>query len=372
MLELPDSRGGAVNLAHEEAFLADIVEHRDDVRVRLIYADWLEERGQSRRADFIRLQIELASDQLSDERRGYLLAQEQEILAHHEHEWRSQLPQLDGVTWEEFSRGFVESVFVETVEAFERQAEAIFAAAPICRLRIGLLDVDSTIRLARLPQLARLTELNVGNNPSMGRGIHALMASPHLSNLRVLLLHYNDLGDHAMAVADSSAFTQLTELYLSGNQLTDHVVARLARCRWLSKLQALDLRDNQLNDGGICSLTFHGLCLNLKTFWLVNNQLREGAAWALAASIYLPTLNQLYLNYNPIGSEGASAFAESRESISLQELDLRHCGIGNVGGLALAESPYCEALDRLWLGGNRLGSATLTALRRRFGARLRL
>lgn len=42
----------------DEAFLADIIAHPDDNNLRLIYADWLEERGDPRAA-FLRTEAEL-------------------------------------------------------------------------------------------------------------------------------------------------------------------------------------------------------------------------------------------------------------------------------------------------------------------------
>lgn len=44
----------------EAAFLADIIEHPDCDTRRLIYADWLSDHGQEKRAEFIRVQIELS------------------------------------------------------------------------------------------------------------------------------------------------------------------------------------------------------------------------------------------------------------------------------------------------------------------------
>lgn len=46
---------------YSDAFLADILEHPKDDTPRLIYADWLEEHGESERAAFIRVQCELAT-----------------------------------------------------------------------------------------------------------------------------------------------------------------------------------------------------------------------------------------------------------------------------------------------------------------------
>jgi uncharacterized protein (TIGR02996 family) len=47
-------------LTMPEAFLQDVIEHRDDDMPRLVCADWLEERGEGVRAEFIRVQCELA------------------------------------------------------------------------------------------------------------------------------------------------------------------------------------------------------------------------------------------------------------------------------------------------------------------------
>ena len=44
-----------------KSFLEDILAHPDDDTPRLIFADWLDEQGDSARAEFIRVQIERAS-----------------------------------------------------------------------------------------------------------------------------------------------------------------------------------------------------------------------------------------------------------------------------------------------------------------------
>jgi uncharacterized protein (TIGR02996 family) len=48
-------------MTHHNGFLQDIIEHPEDDAPRLIYADWLEEHGDSDRAEFIRVQCELAA-----------------------------------------------------------------------------------------------------------------------------------------------------------------------------------------------------------------------------------------------------------------------------------------------------------------------
>ena len=50
-----------LDTATDTAFLRTILADPDDDAPRLIYADWLDENGDSDRAEFIRLQVRLAS-----------------------------------------------------------------------------------------------------------------------------------------------------------------------------------------------------------------------------------------------------------------------------------------------------------------------
>ncbi|MFM7151837.1 MAG: TIGR02996 domain-containing protein, partial [Gemmataceae bacterium] len=106
----------------EDAFLATIREHPYDDAPRLIFADWLEDHGDPDRATFIRLQVDRARCKPHDLRQRKLLALEEPLLHEHEHRWRETLPHLDGVTWEDFSRGFVEGVFVPDVDTLLRHS----------------------------------------------------------------------------------------------------------------------------------------------------------------------------------------------------------------------------------------------------------
>src|SRR5262245_37079412 len=51
---------GGRRMVEEEGLLQEIVTHPEDDAPRLVYADWLEDHGQPQRAEFIRLQIEVA------------------------------------------------------------------------------------------------------------------------------------------------------------------------------------------------------------------------------------------------------------------------------------------------------------------------
>jgi hypothetical protein len=75
----------------------------------LIYADWLEDHGQSERAEFIRVQIALATLPEPDSLRWQgLEARERQLLQEHEQEWAGPPPRI--VTEWAFERGFLAGV----------------------------------------------------------------------------------------------------------------------------------------------------------------------------------------------------------------------------------------------------------------------
>jgi uncharacterized protein (TIGR02996 family) len=361
-------------LTHDEAFLEDICADSADDATRLIYADWLDDHDDPARAEFIRVQVERRRLPADDARQAALVTRELALLQEHEAGWRADLPALDGVNWEDFSGGFVEAAFVNSVDVFLRQSAALFAAAPIRRLQIGRIDAADALILSECADLSRLTELNVGNNPTLGPvGVNTLTYSPHLANLRALLLHNNDLGNETMGdLAESPFMRNLEELYLAGNNFDDgDVTFLLAESDW-SNLAELDLRDNRIGDAGAEAIGSSSCLPALSTLYLVNNRIGPAGAAALAWAEGLPRLARLYLNYNPLGNDGAVAFALSGRREALRDLDLRQADIGDAGGQALADSGPLDGLEMLWVRGNHFRRGTVTALRQRYGDRLRI
>src|SRR4051812_50139153 len=70
----------------DAAFLRAIRDRPADDLPRLVYADYLDERGDPR-GEFIRLQVRRPSLAADDPRRHELLAREHELLRAHEEEW---------------------------------------------------------------------------------------------------------------------------------------------------------------------------------------------------------------------------------------------------------------------------------------------
>src|SRR5262249_7676147 len=74
----------------DKAFLADVAEHPDDDAPRLVYADWLEDNGDPDRAEFIRVQVELARPRLrgGSKRRRELQKREKNLFDEHGTRWK--------------------------------------------------------------------------------------------------------------------------------------------------------------------------------------------------------------------------------------------------------------------------------------------
>jgi uncharacterized protein (TIGR02996 family) len=168
----------------EEAFLQAVIESPDDDTPRLVYSDWLEENGDPKRAEFIRVQCELARLTEPGERSQQLRWREQALLQRYGPAWAS--PFRKRVQGWEFRRGFVEKV-TTTVPMFVTRARNLSCLAPVRAV---------TFRNAR-GQLGRLAGLVAGMKrvreidfvPDDGfrdEDVRLLTASPHLGGLKNL------------------------------------------------------------------------------------------------------------------------------------------------------------------------------------------
>src|SRR3954471_11402384 len=162
----------------DAAFLAAIRDRPDDDLPRLVYADYLDERGDPR-GEFIRLQIERARLPADDPRRYNLLAREQELLRLHEEEWLGPLAEI--VSSHEFRRGLITRVLVMT-EAFVADADTLFAWAPIHEVKLR--GAEGWVKtLAEMPHLQWLTALELDYDHLEPAEARLLVGSPHLARL---------------------------------------------------------------------------------------------------------------------------------------------------------------------------------------------
>jgi uncharacterized protein (TIGR02996 family) len=135
-----------------KAFLQEIILHPDDDTPRLVYADWLDEHGDPDRAEFIRIQCELAKGVKDLERRRRL------------RDWQRTFNRGNGYSvWQADEignnrrmiavcrRGFVELVMMPARD-FLLEGDSLFRRAPVREL---ILTVPVRFRGEEWARLAR-------------------------------------------------------------------------------------------------------------------------------------------------------------------------------------------------------------------------
>jgi uncharacterized protein (TIGR02996 family) len=361
----------------DAAFLSAIIEAPDDDGPRLIYADWLEDHGQPERAEFIRVQVELARLPQDDAlgavtRRGELEARERALLRRRERGWLGPLRKR-AKKWK-FRRGFVEEVEVEAGD-FLAHAAAILALAPVRRVDLhrGWGPVEATLRrLAACDGLARLAgvRLAFGYKESSDSTLQALASLPPLlERLEALHAMGGSISEAGLAaVVCSPRLRRLRTLWLSGCGLSGvRGVRPLTESRRLSGLNHLSLHTNAIGDEGVQALAASPNWRSLAALDLARCDAGPAGAAALAGSPHLGGLLALFLSENAVGDEGAAALAGSPQLSGLAALHLRANAITDAGALALADSPHLDSLEILAVADNHISKQAIGRLRARFG-----
>ena len=346
----------------EDAFLRDIRADPDDPGPRLVFADWLEERGDPR-AEFIRLDCELADPGLDDAARRGLISTHRALLGEQRKRCLARLKAL-GVRDIRFWCGLVDRLLIEGT-AFLDRPRTLFQVAPAIRglmLRKIPPDVvsDAMRRLFKLPQLTCLSSLDVAGCGLASGGAEALADSDRSRGLIHLNVSHNFLGGQGLRnLALSAHLTQLVRLNLGDNQLGVSDVRELTRSTVLRQLEDLVLAANRLGDAGIRRLCQAQNMSGLRVLDLSRNDIGTEGLKAWAESPRVLELHSLDLSGNPLGDVAGAVLASSSNSSCLHTLNLAGCHLGAEGCRAVLASPYLQRLVELNLSGNELGSGVL-------------
>jgi uncharacterized protein (TIGR02996 family) len=238
----------------EDVLFQAVLAEPDDDTPRLIYADWLEERGDPR-AEFIRVQCGQANLPffLEDDPR---FKEQQARLRVLSRRWdgalrrrlargplRDQARRRRGLIggWA-YRRGFIEAIAMQ-IGAFLDHAEAVFRqVGPVRYVRFPVRELpgrparspyetrEMILRLSESPYLARLTTLDLHNNHLHDEEAGLLAASPYLVGLRTLDLSHNWITmDGERTLRRSMCLRGLTTLYLANNYPAPYSNGRVRR-----------------------------------------------------------------------------------------------------------------------------------------------
>jgi uncharacterized protein (TIGR02996 family) len=297
-------------MGHEDILLQDVIDTPDDDGPRLQFADWRESQGDIDRAEFIRLQCGLASLRQADPGRAALVRREGELLREHGVEWAEELGPR--VTEWVFRRGFVERVEM----GLETSAGAIVEVlrkAPIRHIRdtTQLCDLDGVVEA--LPYLDRLTGLEFWELYAVeSKLVDELLSSPHLGNLRTLILHHDR----------------------NGNLVPDKVLIKAMASPYRANLEEL-----AVNVDG---------CWRGPSSRLIR---------AMAKSPHLGNLRSLTLSYAALDVTTVDLIARSPALARLERLDLGGCAFTDEVWEAILALPQLSRLRWIRLSRTRLVDA---------------
>jgi uncharacterized protein (TIGR02996 family) len=231
------------------ALLAAYKVNPDDAVRMLVLADWLEEHGDpllAARGEFVRLQSPTRRAAGGKERQD-------ELLRRYSAPWLGPLRAVaETYVWH---HGLLH-LGIEAVALLRAEAQGLTAGdfAWVEGVTVSGLSAAGAEQLAAAPWLTALVTLELRGTVG-DEGAAALASSPHLRNLRTLVLRSNGIGDHgATALARSTALGQLSVLSLASNRVQDEGVLALAASPHLAHLRLLNLEGNRIGHQGLPAL----------------------------------------------------------------------------------------------------------------------
>jgi uncharacterized protein (TIGR02996 family) len=177
-------------MSPDNPFLHALLAQPDDDTLRLAVADWFDENDDSARAEFIRVQVEIARGVEERARLNLLEVRQKELLVVNEARWVESLADaLDSRPGEwggwVFRRGFVE-YFHLPAPVVNRHGEKLARLTPVRELFLRPCTSPSLVTLCKKPWLRSVTALYISAARLNANAVKALIACPHFESLRKL------------------------------------------------------------------------------------------------------------------------------------------------------------------------------------------
>ncbi|HLL25694.1 MAG TPA: TIGR02996 domain-containing protein, partial [Kofleriaceae bacterium] len=331
----------------EAELLRAIRERPDDDEPRLVYADFLSERGDPR-GELIVLQCKLARLDRDDDERRWMDVRMRALLDAHRATWRAGLDDIPTLGLGYLERGFVRRVALYE-EPFVAHAESLLAAAPMLEA-VYLRGTEWATPPRVPPELVQLREVQLGSTAFA----LAALASPYVENIECLQFASECDGPRIVEALARVRLPRLRSLDLGGTRAGRHGVAALLAWPGLAQLTHLDLSNCELDDVG--ELVGSPNIGKLELLSLAANPLGRRGALAVLTSPQLAALEELRLDQTNAGDAVAYATLPALAT-------LRYSGnpLDADDAVALADARTLTALERLELGGANTHAPTVNA-----------
>jgi uncharacterized protein (TIGR02996 family) len=412
-------------MSDRDALLAAICAQPDEDTPRLVFADYLDENGESERAAFIRAQVEFARTPPWEPFAVRVRWRRPDVFEGGR--FLATIPEVDGfhVAWPKlpFRRGFGWALEVRSVGQWAGFVEPLFDREPIGKLAFWHGTLDDWYRVAASDRVEHFRALTFHSNPieplralrdepaacgitdlrfqrASGAGmpevLEDLFQAPLGRTVRGLHFHtgYESLNDIVDALNTRGPLERLS---FSVMGVTADHVRRLFAGPVGAELTELGLRDEPLGGDGLFALAddlpeglrdlelsavgtpADGLealarcdrLANLRRLNLSRNSrtpLTPRAAKVLSLSRSLAGLRSLDLSDCQLRDKGVRHVVQARFWPNLVELDLQKNPISAVGVKHLLDAAVPPDLTALVLTGDALGSDARTALVKKYGA----
>jgi len=332
--------------------LRAIIEQPENNQLRLIYADWLEERGDPRAA-FIRVQISLQAAEARSPQWRELKHREHQLLREFGDQWLCGL--LGPATAEHFDRGFLGHVsmgaqrLAKTLKRLKDQpvtslrlestvsgsgAAAFFSDAWFQRVRsleFSPCRPKATVvqRLATSRNLCNLEHLNLGGGDPGKNGMRALWQG-ELTSLKSLAMQIKAVHKDAWAAAAASKeFQRLEQLELS--------VSTTSGDEYEAAEVALDGLSQACPFASLRSLRLCNFPRAIEPFARFFNRMQ------------LPAVETLDFSGTPLRDAEIELLAANQQLLALNRLNISGATIGNYGAQVLANSALATRLEWLFM-----------------------
>ena len=376
-------------MAEREALTAAVLADPDDDLPRLVFADWLDERGEAARARFIRAQLALAALPEWDPQSAALRRTRPEWDCSEES--IRTLPPLTsdtGLHWnarEPFRRGFGYAVQAPHLRALQFRMPALLAEEPVGRLGLYGATLDQWQEFAAAPWLPRIREIDFEGIGAPIEAMRELLASPGNTGLHTLRfgsavsagmptvlerLMRSPVGDRLRALSIAQAFgsdesyfedfleafhigleklesLSLRSMGFGGQNYTEFLTAR----RW-ENLAELAIADAEPGAHGLSFLGYPDCWPQLTALRLETVNLGRLNPDHLANSLRAPRLAVLDLRNSWLSAQAFQAIAKAEHLAELRVVRLRRMTLDNRGARYISRAKFWRNLVELDLCGN--------------------